>query len=373
MSTPTILVTGATGKIGSAVTEQLLDGGGAKVRALVHRKDARSDRLRELGAEVVVADMFDPQHVESAVRGVQRISYVPPWHPHVLNSGVLFATAAQRAGVEAIVGVTQWLANPSHPAISTRQMWLLDRLFDRIPGVAHVTVNPGFFASGYLLPLPLATLFGVFPGPTGGGRNAPASNEDIARVMVAALLDPARHAGRTYHPTGPEMLSGDDMARIIGEVVGRRVRHVEISVPQMLKAFRADGARLGLDDFLQAQLRWFLEETRLGTWEAGGVTTDVRDVAGVEPETFGSIVRRTLERRPDARRTFGNYAREVWSALRTIVTPAIDVERFERQQQHPRPPDPQLSGESTRWAEEHGVSLASRTVPVRRILDRMAS
>ena len=373
MSTPTILVTGATGKIGSAIAEQLLGRAGSKVRALVRRKDARSDRLRELGAEVVIADLFDPQQVEVAVRGVQRIAYVPPWHPHVLNSGVLFATAAQRSGVEAIVGVTQWLANPSHPAISTRQMWLLDRLFDRVPGVAHVTVNPGFFASNYLLPLQLATLFGIFPWPTGGGRNAPASNEDIARVMVAALLDPGRHAGRTYHPTGPQMLSGDDMARIIGDVVGRRVRHVEVSGPQMMKALRAGGRRLGMDDFLQAQFRWFLEETRLGTWEAGGVTTDVRDVAGVEPESFGIIVRRTLDRRPDARRTFGNYARELWGALRTAVTPALDVDRFERQQQHPQPPHPQLSGESTRWAEEHGVGLASRAAPVRPIPARMAS
>ena len=217
MKHPKILVTGATGRTGRAVVDELL-AKDVPVRAVVRSRDARSAALERKGAETVIADMFDPQQVESAVRGVQRIAYVPPWHPHVLNSGVLFATAAQRAGVEAIVGVTQWLANPSHPAISTRQMWLLDRLFDRVPGVAHVTVNPGFFASGYLLPLPIATLFGIFPGPTGGGRNAPASNEDIAGVMVGALLDPARHAGRTYHPTGPEMLSGDDMARIIPRI-----------------------------------------------------------------------------------------------------------------------------------------------------------
>jgi len=373
MSTPTILVTGATGKIGTAVTEQLLEHGEVKVRALVRRKDGRSERLQKLGAELVLADLFDPPQVEAAVRGVQRIAYLPPWHPHVLNSGVLFAGGAQRAGVEAIVGLTQWLASPTHPAISTRQMWLLDRLLDRIPGVAHVTVNPGFFAADYLLPLPLATLFGIFPWPAGGGRNAPASNEDIARVMVASLLDPERHAGRTYHPTGPQMLSGADMARIIGEVVGRRVRHVDISGPQMMRALRVAGRRFGMDDFLQAQFRWFLEETRLGTWEVGGVTTHVRDVAGVEPESFESIVRRTLSRRPDAQRTLGNYLRELWSAFRTAVTPGIDVERFERQQQHPRPPTPELSGESGRWAEEHGVRLLTKVAPVRSIPVRSAS
>lgn len=366
MKTPTILVTGATGKIGSAVASRLLEKE-IRVRALVHRKDARSEKLAQLGAEVVVADMFDPPQVEAAVQGVNRISYVPPWHPHVLSSAVLFATAAQRAGVEAIVGVTQWLASPSHPAISTRQMWLVDRLFDQLPGVAHVTVSPGFFAENYLMPLPLASLFGVFPYPTGGGRNAPPSNEDIARVMVGALLDPQRHAGRVYRPTGPELLSGEDMARIIGQAVGRKVRHLDMPIPMFLRAVRVQGTRLGLDDFLQGQFRWFLAETRLGTWEAGGVTTHVRDVGGAEPEDFLTIARRYAAR-PEARRTFGNYLRGMWDGLRIAVTPGIDVARFERAQQHPRPATPQLSGESARWAAEHQVRL-SAPVPAGSMLE----
>lgn len=60
-----VLVTGATGRIGSAVTAQLLDKG-VTTRAMVHRDDARSARLRDLGAEVVVADMFDIQQVSAA-------------------------------------------------------------------------------------------------------------------------------------------------------------------------------------------------------------------------------------------------------------------------------------------------------------------
>lgn len=367
MKAPTVLVTGATGRIGAAITAQLLERKDVPVRALVHRKDARSERLARLGAEVVVADMFDRAQVESALRGVQRLAYIPPWHPHVLNSGLLFATAAPRAGVEVIVGLTQWLANPDHPALSTRQMWLLDRVFDQVPGVPHVTVNPGFFADNYLVQLPLAALMGVFPWAMGGGRNAPASNEDIARVMVGALLDPDRHAGRVYHPTGPEMLSGEDMARLIGEAVGRTVRHVEIPIPVMMRALRAGGRRMGLDDFLQGQLRWFTEETRLGTWEAGGVTTHVRDVGGVEPEDFGSIARRYLARTPEARRTVPNLLRVLWSGLRLAVTPAIDVERFERMQQHPAPATPTLSGRSELWASEHRVRQPNDVRPVRAI------
>jgi uncharacterized protein YbjT (DUF2867 family) len=373
MKTPTILVTGATGKVGSAVTAQLLERKDVRVRALAHRKDARSERLAALGAEVVLADMFDPAQVEPALRGVQRLVYIPPWHPHVLNSGALFATAAPRAGVETIVGVTQWLANPSHPAISTRQMWLLDRLLDQVPGVAHITVNPGFFAENYMLPLPLASLLGVFPFSMGGGRNAPASNEDIARVVVGALIDPDRHAGRVYHPTGPEMLSGGDMARLIGEAVGRKVRHVDVPVPAMMRALRVQGKRFGLDDFLQAQIAWFAEETKFGTWDAGGVTTHVRDLSGVEPEDFGSITRRYLARDERARRTIGNFLRVLWNGFRIAITPGIDVARFERLQQHPAPPTPEHSGASERWAEEHATRHPPRIASVRTMKARGAT
>ena len=58
MKQPKILVTGATGRTGSAVVDELL-AKDVPVRALVHSKDARSEALERKGAETVVADMFD--------------------------------------------------------------------------------------------------------------------------------------------------------------------------------------------------------------------------------------------------------------------------------------------------------------------------
>lgn len=114
MSEPLILVTGATGKTGAAVVAHLR-ARDARVRALVRRPDARSARLQELGAEVAVADLFDPTQVAAALHGVSRLYYLPPWHPYMIQSAVVFATAARRAGVKAVVGLSQWLANPDHP------------------------------------------------------------------------------------------------------------------------------------------------------------------------------------------------------------------------------------------------------------------
>ena len=96
MTHPRILVTGATGRIGSAVTSQLLQQGIA-TRALVHRDDERSARLRASGAEVVVGDMFDIQQIQAALDGVDRLYFNPPYHPHALDSAVAFAVAARRS------------------------------------------------------------------------------------------------------------------------------------------------------------------------------------------------------------------------------------------------------------------------------------
>ncbi|MDT5256061.1 MAG: hypothetical protein QOD10_1141, partial [Mycobacterium sp.] len=227
MTNTRVLVTGATGKIGGAVAAQLLEKG-ITTRAIVHRDDARSARLRDLGAEVVVADMFDIQQVTAAMDQVDRLYFNPPYHPHVLDSAVTFAVAARRSGVEAVVALGQWLASPEHPSLMTRQAWLTDKLFELLPNTAHVAVDPGWFADNYMNLMPQAAQLGVLPMPIGAGRNAPPSNEDIARVAVGALLDPHRHDGRSYRPTGPKLLTGAEIAEAMGEALGRRVRHIDI-------------------------------------------------------------------------------------------------------------------------------------------------
>jgi uncharacterized protein YbjT (DUF2867 family) len=296
--------------------------------------------------------MFDIQQVAAAVDGVDRVFFNPPYHPHVLDSAVAFAVAARRSGVEAVVALGQWLASPEHPSLMTRQHWLIDKLFELLPDTAHVAVDPGWFADNYLNLLPVAAQLGVLPVPTGGGRNAPPSNEDIARVSVGALLDPHRHDGRAYRPTGPTLLSGAEIAEAIGEALGRRVRHIDIPPRMFMKALRVYENRLGFDRFLQSGLRNYVAETALGVWEVGGPTTHVRDVAGVEPEDFLTIARRYVGG-PESRRTAGNFMRELWKMVLIGVAPAHRLDRFDRLQQHPQPAHPRRSAQSAIWRHEH--------------------
>jgi NAD(P)H dehydrogenase (quinone) len=144
-----ILVTGATGKTGRAVVTRLLQKG-QPVRAVVRKIDARSRRLQKAGAEIVVADLYDYEQITRALKGTKRAYFCPPVQPFMIHAASVFAVAAQEAGLEYIVGLSQWLANPQHPSLHTRQLWLVENLFSTLPGISHTVVNPGAFADTVL-------------------------------------------------------------------------------------------------------------------------------------------------------------------------------------------------------------------------------
>jgi NAD(P)H dehydrogenase (quinone) len=344
---PRILVTGATGKTGSLVVAELLKAG-YPVRAVAHGEDARNARLKALGAEIAVADISDVERVADALKDVQRAYFCPPFDPYMIQGAVAFAVAAREARLEHIVGLTQWLASPSHPSLMTRQLWLVDRLFSMTPGVAHTIVNPGIFADAYLVMTGVAAHLGVFPWIFGRGRNAPPSNEDIARVAAAALMDPARHAGKRYRPTGPHLLSADDMAKAIGRALGRPVRVVPTPTWLFLKTARLAG--LPID--LVSGIRYYIGDHQEGAFERGAPTTDVLDVTGRPPEDFETIARRYASL-PENQPTFGNWLRQVAQFVIAPLSPGFDLDRYDRELRRPWPSDPQLATQSTIWRREH--------------------
>ena len=351
---PTYLVTGATGKTGAAVVTQLLERG-ENVRAIVRSHDARSAALERLGAQTVVADLFDPDQLIETMRGTTRAYYCPPWHPHMLASATAFAVAAREAKLDAVVSLSQWLASPSHPSLLTRQHWLADNVFSMLADIDHVTVNPGFFADSYLMAdiLRFAAHLGVFPWPYGDSKNAPPSNEDIARVAVAALLDPSTHAGRAYRPTGPDLLSATDMAAILSRVFDRNVRTLPMPMWMLVRAMHVSG----WSAFEQLTMREYVREHRRGTFEVNAPTDHVAALTGRRPETFETIARRYAAL-PELAPTFANRARTLADFARIGMRPSIDLDAFERSAGFPIPPVPHFAIDEERWLIERDPEWA---------------
>ncbi len=359
MTQPKILVTGATGKTGGQVATQLL-AAGYPVRVLVRQEDERSSRLRAAGAEVAVGDLADPLRVLDAMRGARRAYFLPPFDPYMIQSAAAFAVAARDARLESVVVLSQWLANPEHPSLATRQHWLADNLFAMLPDTALTIVNPGFFADmPYMSLMKYAARLGVFPLPArGSSKNAPPSVDDIARVCVAALSDPAAHAGKRYRPTGPDMLSVREMAAIMGKVLGRTVRHVNMPLWMFHKAARMDG----FDPFVLSQMGAYFRDHDRGAFELGGPTADVFETTGRQPESFETITRRHAAG-PDARRSAGDVLRALAGFMSVPMRPGFNADRFERTLRLPRAQRPVLSADSALWRREHGVPPMPATEP----------
>lgn len=356
---PKVLVTGATGRTGSVVVSELL-AAGYPVRALLHREDGRSAALRARSVEIAIGEMTDFAAVCAAMQGVQRAYWLPPYDPAMLTGAVVFATAARQARLESVVALSQWLASPSHPALQTRQHWLADRLFEMIQGTAVTTVNPGFFAdSPYLATINLVAHLGILPWMFGDTWTAPPSVEDIGRVAAAALMDPARHAGRTYRPTGPQLLSGEEMARILGRVFDRNVRLVPTPMRIFLKAAYLDGYPL----VLLASMAHYIEEHRRGAFTLRAPNNDVQQVTGRAPESFETVARR-LASHPSNRRSTANTLREFARFMSIPFVPMPSLSRYLRGLRIAAPSRPEYTDESAVWQREHGLSRIAVPSPV---------
>lgn len=221
------LITGATGATGGAAAEQLLDKGKI-VRAFVHREDSRSEALRKRGADVFVGDLLDFDAVRAALKDVNRSYFVYPIRPGLVQATAQFAQAALEAGVEAVVNMSQASARSDSKSEAALNHWVAEQVLNWSGlNVAHI--RPTYFAEWLLYLAPLIRQ-GVIYAPFTTGRHAPIAGEDQARVIVGILENPDPHRGQVYPLYGPVELTHDEIAGIVGRVLGKTVSYQSMPI-----------------------------------------------------------------------------------------------------------------------------------------------
>lgn len=323
MIKPRILVTSAGGHTGTPAVFQLLEKG-YPVRAFLHRDDMRADQFRKAGAEVHIGNQLDMRDVRKALQDVQRVFHCQPFRPNLLHSTMLFALAAEEAKLEVVAHLGAWNPHASHPAVHQREQWIASSMLRWMPSVDVVHVNPGIFAFTYFLCLPFVAQFGMLALPYGAGLTAPPSNEDIARVAVSTLMNPERHIGKCYRPTGPILISGHDAANSMARALDRKVTYLDVSNDMFIKAALAQG----FSNFDVSHFRYYAEEMRKGAYAIGAPTDHVFEVTGQHPEDFDVIARRyaTL---PEAGRTITNKIRALTLMMKMIATRVPDLDQWD--------------------------------------------
>ncbi len=370
MTKPKILVTSAAGHTGAAAVHKLL-AKGFPVRAFVRQRDARSIALEEAGAEIFVGDLLDYRDVRESLIGVSRAYYAPPMGLNLLHNTMLFAIAAEEAKLEVVALLSQWTPQASHPSIITREHWVSNQVYRWMPSVDVIHINPGLFAFIYLLGLPAVAHFGMLMGSFGDGRNAPPSNEDIARVAASALAEPANHIGKSYRPTGPELISADDMAGILGNIFDRKVSYKDVPFKMFSKAAVAQG--VSVTDI--AHIRYYLQDVKDGAFALGAPTDHVLEVTGKAPEDFDTIARRYIKNPsliyPGLE--IGSKPQAFAFLFKMLATKAPDLDAWERDRGYPLLKTPLYSQGNPEWrasAERqqlHLLSPAKTTPPLQKL------
>ena len=295
MNAPLYLVTGAGGGTGG-VSRQVVEGlrgTGKRVRALVHHDDARADPLREIGAEVVVGDLTEPRDVVDAMAGADRMFFSMSVSPDYLKASAIICDAALECDrLEVLVNMSQMtVSQMTLTSVGESHQHRLHYLAEHVlnwSGVPVVHIRPTAFLDNPIftwLAAPSLRERNILALPFGTGRTSPIVASDVARAVVAVLVDPVNRIGDIYELTGPVSLDIDGLAGEYSRGLQRQIRGMDITHDTWVKQVLEP---LGLPPHVEQHLATMALLHRAGRYDRA--TDDVETLTGQPATTVAQYV-----------------------------------------------------------------------------------
>ena len=275
----TILVTGAAGTVGTEVVKALINRG-VTVRAGVH-SIIKGDRLKQLNPEVqlVEIDYHKPETLHVALTGVERLFLITPGTADQVALGEQVIEAAKKFGVQQIVKLSAAGADAA-PGIQIGRMHREVERYLEKSDLPFALLRPNAYMQNFATANGESIRdAGQLPLPLSDGQVSFIDVRDIADAAAAILCAPIpAHHGKAYHLTGPEALSGEQVATALSEAAGRPVAYVPLPEEDFRQQMR-DAPKWLTDAMLELY----------GTMRAGHaapVTHDVQHLTGHAPRTI---------------------------------------------------------------------------------------
>lgn len=280
MTKQTILVAGATGTNGKELTRELL-GRGANVRALVRNGDQAVSALGG-DVEVVQGDLGDRSSLDAAFDGIDKAFIVTAIVPNTIELFTNFFDAATKANVQHLVKFSGLTSSATSPSEVIRQHAQSDEAL-RASGLTHTILRPNSFYQNMLWQGQAISENDTFYLPLSDARQSTIDVRDIAEI-AATILTTDGHANKAYDLTGPESLSFNEVANIIGDVRGKPVTYIPIAQEAAEAAMKEQGMPEWSAHVLAEISAVF------GTGVAAEVLPDAERLLGRKPTTFRQFV-----------------------------------------------------------------------------------
>ena len=276
-----ILVTGATGNVGSAVVAELWAKGEA-VRAFVRNEERARERLPD-GVELAVGAFEDSASIARALEAVDAVFLSSGDHPNKVGHETAMIDAAAAKGVGRLVKTSTVGAEKGSPLPPFDWHGRIEEHL-HASGIASVVLQSSFYMTNLLASADPIRQMGKLFAPLAGAEIAMIDPRDTGAVGAAAVTT-NRYDGQTLELTGPEAITYEQVADELSAATGHTVEFVNI--PD--EAARQTFVDIGLPDWLVAHFDHLFPLLRSGV--VATPTDAVRAVTGREPRSFAEWTR----------------------------------------------------------------------------------
>ena len=219
-----ILITGATGKTGSATAKSLSEKGEI-FRALI-RNEEKKEGLESLGGEVVIGSIENTEVVNQSMQGVKTVLVLLPNSESQLALEKQLVDSAKQAGVERIVKMSSIEATPDATS-PIPKLHLESEEYIKQSGLAWTMIKPNFYMQNLLASAGTIKEQGKIFLPMGDGKTGMIDTTDVGKVLAKVLSEDG-HESMNHEITGPEILSFYEVAEIFSQVLGKQVDYVDV-------------------------------------------------------------------------------------------------------------------------------------------------
>jgi uncharacterized protein YbjT (DUF2867 family) len=219
-----ILVTGATGTIGSLIVQRLA-AAGADVKALVRQPGKLSFPA---GVTEVVGDLTDVSSLRAALSSVRTLFLLNTVTPDEVTQALIALNLAREAGIERVVYLSVIDADKYTNVPHFTSKHTVERMIESLDIPATI-LRPAYFMQNERMVQQVIQNYGVYPMPIGSAGVSMVDTRDIADVAVAELLRRDRARAPlprvTLDVVGPDALTGASAAKIWSSALGREVTY----------------------------------------------------------------------------------------------------------------------------------------------------
>ncbi|MDX8497534.1 SDR family oxidoreductase [Mesorhizobium sp. VK4C] len=283
--TETLLVTGASGHLGRAVVNHLLDAqkvAPASIIATTRNPENLAD-LAALGITVRAADFDNQASLEKAFKGADRVLIISTGELDLksdrrLKQHQAAVAAAKAAGVSHLLYTSMPNPEPVSPVLFAGDHYGTEQAITA-SGIPYTIFRNGWYQENLFMSLPHAISSGKWYTSAADGRIAHGARDDMAAAIAASLASGSTES-QIYTLTGPQAYTTDEIAALVTEVTGKPLEVIQLPDEALTEGVKAAGLP---EDFARIIVS-FDVNTRSG--RIGMVTDAVETLSGRKPRTL---------------------------------------------------------------------------------------